>query len=654
MAALTAMAMAGAPTVARAANPAETTATTSPIKHVIVVIGENATFDHLYATYTPRPGQSVANLLSRGIVNADGTPGPAFVRGQQFSVASQPSYYIAAPLAAKTPYTVLPPPDLGGVATTPGDTPATQFQAASGPPPFATQTVAALAEPFLEPQFLKLLTTGASGLTVSKGPDTRILNVTNLPNGPFQITAKNAAGQGLAFDSYTEDTWHRFYQMWQQYDCDMSHATRQNPGGCLGDLLPFVVTTFNGSTEGGQGTSMAFYNMQQGDAPFLKSLADGYTLADNYHQGVMGGTGINHIMMQTGDMYYFSNGLGAPAAPPSYPPAVAGLPSSFGAISSVANPNPIPGTVNQYRGDLAGVFGLFTNCSDPSQPGVAPILNYLASLPYHPASNCAANTSYLINNIFPAFHPNGTLANPASTTPAADGSDYVFIPPQTVPTIGDGLNAKNVSWAFYSDGFNHALANDAFAAAYCPICNVMQSSPSIMGTAASRAAHLKDSVDFITDVANGNLPAVSYVKPSGFVDGHPQSSKVDLFEAFLHTVVDTVNAQPALAAETAILVTWDEGGGFFDSGFIQTVDFFGDGPRTPFLVISPYSQGGNVVHNYYDHVSILKFIERNWGLPPLSARSRDNLRNPIHTAANPYVPTNMPAIGDLFELFNFH
>jgi phospholipase C len=59
------------------------------------------------------------------------------------------------------------------------------------------------------------------------------------------------------------------------------------------------------------------------------------------------------------------------------------------------------------------------------------------------------------------------------------------------------------------------------------------------------------------------------------------------------------------------------------------------------------------VHSYNDHVSILKFIERNWGLAPLTARSRDNLQNPVAGRDNPYVPTNSPAIGDLFDMFHF-
>src|SRR5262249_2855822 len=106
-------------------------------------------------------------------------------------------------------------------------------------------------------------------------------------------------------------------------------------------------------------------------------------------------------------------------------------------------------------------------------------------------------------------------------------------------------------------------------------------------------------------------------------------------------------------AETALFITFDEGGGYYDSGFIQPLDFFGDGPRTPLIVVSPFSTGGHVVHNYTDHVSILKFIERNWGLAPLTGRSRDNLPNPRAKKDDPYVPVNSPAIGDLFDMFDF-
>jgi phospholipase C len=83
------------------------------------------------------------------------------------------------------------------------------------------------------------------------------------------------------------------------------------------------------------------------------------------------------------------------------------------------------------------------------------------------------------------------------------------------------------------------------------------------------------------------------------------------------------------------------------------VSFFGDGTRVPMVVISPYAKVAYVSHDYTDHVSILKFIERNWGIPPVSNLGIDNLPDPTATKSDPYVPTNRPAIGDLFDMFDF-
>jgi phospholipase C len=174
-----------------------------------------------------------------------------------------------------------------------------------------------------------------------------------------------------------------------------------------------------------------------------------------------------------------------------------------------------------------------------------------------------------------------------------------------------------------------------------------------MGDPAQRAAHIKDVSDLIGDIRGGTLPEVSFVKPDGLLDGHPQSSKVDLFEAFMKPILDGLELNPVLKEKTAVFVAFDEGGGYWDSGFIQPLDFFGDGTRIPFIVISKFSRGGKVSHAYADHVSILKFIERNWRLDPLTARSRDNLPNPIARRENAYVPAKMPALSDLFDMFNF-
>jgi len=146
---------------------------------------------------------------------------------------------------------------------------------------------------------------------------------------------------------------------------------------------------------------------------------------------------------------------------------------------------------------------------------------------------------------------------------------------------------------------------------------------------------------------------VAFVKPASILDGHPASSKNDLLEAMIENIMDKLLAHKELFENTAFFITFDEGGGYWDSGFFQPIDFFGDGPRIPFIAVSAFSRGGRVTHTYGDHASILKFIERNWRLAPLTGRSRDNLPNPIMTAANPYVPANMPAIGDLFDMFDF-
>jgi phospholipase C len=175
-----------------------------------------------------------------------------------------------------------------------------------------------------------------------------------------------------------------------------------------------------------------------------------------------------------------------------------------------------------------------------------------------------------------------------------------------------------------------------------------------MTNAAVRTAHITDTDVLYQDINNGKLPAVSFVKPSGWVDGHPASSKWNLYEGFVKNIVDAVKAKPDLWSSTAIFVTTDEGGGYYDSGYIQPLDFFGDGTRIPLMVVSPYTKAGHMSHTYADHVSILKFIERNWNLPTITGRSRDNLHNPVAKPGYPYVPSNSPAIGDLFDLFQFN
>jgi phospholipase C len=666
--------------------------TQTPIKHVIVIIGENRSFDHVFATYVSKqPGQSVSNLLSEGIImldtNRNAHPGPNFQKAHQLAALDLGSKdpFLLDPPKKLFPNDQLPAPLVGGpkVSYIPNEcgssTPITECA--------ASLTLAEQSESGLEPSYYPLLLSGGTGQT-SKTPDQRITNVNNLPAGPFQLTNANT----FTYDSYAASPVHRFYQMWQQLNCSRGAASRDNPSGCTGNLFAWVEVTVGAGTNGlkqpanfstewsttatttGEGsTALGFYNVQKGDVPYFTSLVDKYAMSDNFHQSVDGGTGANHIMLGHADAIWFSDANGNPAVPPNGVQVFTGTPDS-GTVNEVENPNPAAGTNNWYTEDGYGesfnagfpppysnspVFGggSYSNCSDPTQPGVKPILDYLKSLPRPIDPRCEPGHYYLLNNYNPGWFGNGKNAyidtNPANTP--------FTIPPSSTPSIGDSLNAKNISWKYYGDQWDNYV-NDPYqinygtpgplADEYCNICNPFQYDTSIMSHPDQVAAHIQDSVNLYADIANHTLPAVSFVKPSGYTDGHPASSKLDLFEGFVKKIVDQVQASP-YAPDTAIFITFDEGGGYYDSGYVQPLDFFGDGTRIPLIVVSPFVKPGYISHAYADHVSIVKFIERNWDVPPITNRSRDNFPNPVVDSSNPYVPQNSPAISDLFDFFEF-
>ena len=546
--------------------------TRTPIKHLIVVVGENHTFDSLFATYQPQPGQTIKNLLSEKIIQADGSAGPNFALAQQNTARNTGTTYSLDPQRVD-PYTTLP-------------------------------------QPILE-----------FGLIDARFPP-------NLPNGPFQISKYVPYSGPL---SQTGDPVHRFFQMWQQTGGDNSRL----------DLFQWVAATTGqgGDTPGVSpsrpaqgGELMGFSNMAEGDAPYFKQLADEYAISDNYHQAVMGGTGVNFFSIATGDVpVYMQNG--ALATPPA---------------NQIENPDPLAGTDNFYTRD--GYYGgSYVNCSDNSQPGVGAITDKLTVNGIAP--ECEPDAYYLVNNYNPPYDLFGRLK-------PMGAKDYNY-PPQTVPTIAEALSAHDVSWKWYTGGRNVAKWLEKFLGVklgetiasllfYNNIGDPLMGSENVVNS--PMLDNLQGVPAFYHDLDTNSLPAVSYVVPFYGESGHPGTSAPALYEQFVKKLVARVQANPQLWAETAIVVTTDEGGGYFDSGRIQMLDFFGDGPRIPLFVVSPYAKKGHVDHTYEDHASVLKFIEYNWGLQPLSPRSRDNLPNPSDDS---YIPSNGPAIGDLTSLFNF-
>ena len=596
--------------------------TSTPIKHVILIIGENRSFDHTFATYTPPAGQTVLNLLSEGIIDVNGNPGPNSALAQQWQ-ASDTTTYSNSP-SKTTPFTNLPPINTDGAPTNPH---------------FTTPLQAEMVEPALPLADYSELANGGTGQPQDQ-VDTRFPAI--LPNLPVDLNAY------LTYDDYASSPVHRFFQMWQELDCNAGVSTTENPSGCLADLFPWVETTigagdngaaqptgFNDETTGEGSTAMQHFNVAKGDVPYFTQLAQQYALSDNFHQSIMGGTGANHIMLGYGSLIYYANSDGTPGTPPT---------------GQIEDPDPQPGTNNYYIQDgygstVTGGGGSYVNCSDSTQPGVASILNYLDALPYNPWRNgdCASNAYYLVNNYNPGYLGDGT--------PAPLGPTQFTIPPSLQPNLATLLNKHDISWKYYGEGWDNgteAGENGTF----CNICDPFLYSTQIMTNPVYRANN-QDIENLYSDIQNNTLPAVSIVKPDGYLDGHPASSKLDLFEGFSQKIITMVQANPSVWKDTAVMITFDEGGGFYDSGYVQTIDFFGDGTRIPLLVISPYSQGGRVVHTYYDHVSFDKFVEANWGIETISGRGRDNLPNPIVLAANPYVPLNSPAIGDLMDMFVF-
>ena len=220
--------------------------------------------------------------------------------------------------------------------------------------------------------------------------------------------------------------------------------------------------------------------------------------------------------------------------------------------------------------------------------------------------------------------PDGHVVNTSYTvnTPHPTGQDpTTLVPNQTMPTIGDRLSAQNLTWAWYAGGWNNALAGTPdpnFQFHHQPFAYFANYAD---GTAA-KAAHLKDEQDFIAAAAAGTLPAVSFVKPIGENNEHP--GYADLVTGENHTL-QLINAvrNSANWKDAAIIITYDENGGFWDHVAPPTVDKWGPGTRVPAIIISPYAKQGFIDHTTYETASILALIEKRWNLAPLGAHDKN-------------------------------
>ena len=194
----------------------------------------------------------------------------------------------------------------------------------------------------------------------------------------------------------------------------------------------------------------------------------------------------------------------------------------------------------------------------------------------------------------------------------------MLVSSQTLPTIGDRLSEAGVDWAWYSGGWNDALAgtpDPQFQFHHQPFAYFER----YADDTAERAQHLKDEREFLAALRDGTLPPVSFVKPIGQENEHPATSTVRRGQDHLSALIQAIQ-ESRYWANVAVIVTYDDNGGYWDHVAPPVVDRWGPGMRVPTVIVSPWAKRGYVDHIAYDTTSILRLIERRWGLQPLGTR----------------------------------
>ena len=204
---------------------------------MIVIIGENRTFDHVFATYEPvNRGETVLNLLSQGIVKADGSPGPNYGKALQYHGSDTTAYQLAPMKAA---YATLPPALTGGPAT---PYPAQDLGITTGTSCDTpeNEAKAAMLENGLANDYLKYLLTGGTGreekTPIRASPTMGVTPAVSTRPVPDHLVE-------ASYDAYDASPVHRFFQMYQQLDCNAAAATARNASGCAADLFSWVETS---------------------------------------------------------------------------------------------------------------------------------------------------------------------------------------------------------------------------------------------------------------------------------------------------------------------------------------------------------------------------------------------------------------------------
>ncbi|CAD6543295.1 hypothetical protein LMG28727_04139 [Paraburkholderia kirstenboschensis] len=405
-------------------------------------------------------------------------------------------------------------------------------------------------------------------------------DIGNLRNGPFHLT--DAQGAPLPTGVITRDLVHRFYQNQMQIN-----AGRNNQFAAWGDSGGLVMGHYRNSA----------------DTLKLWSLAQQYTLCDNFFMAAFGGSWLNHIFLISAQAPFYPDVHNSPARK----------------MVSVVEGDDLTGA----RLKLA-----------PDSPASA-----LDGPPKFVNDGAFTADGYAVNTMAPPYQPSNVRPAEGGNPAFADATNPRVLPPQNYATIGDRLTDKGVDWAWYSGAWQYALEHQDTGAVpdfqyhHQPFNYFANYAP---GTPARRR-YLRDAGlgsdastnHLIADIDAGRLPAVTFYKPQGDLNMHAGYADVESGDRHISRVIEHIQKGPQWA-HTVVIVTVDENGGWWDPVAPPNGDRWGPGSRIPALVISPLAKKGYVDHTVYDTNSILRLISRVHGLAPLDgvmARDRAFARN---------------------------
>ena len=407
----------------------------------------------------------------------------------------------------------------------------------------------------------------------------------------------------------------------------------------------------------------------------LWALAQKNALADNFFQAAYGGSYLNHQFLICACAPIYPNDGASPPNPKN--PAAGGTAQAPSALGTPLN----------------GVPQLATSASSPASAldGIPVFVASTVLTPYIDGGvGYGGPQFYSVNTSQPAFPPSSNYVAASGTVNLQANNT---VPALTQTTIGDLLDAAGVEWAYYAGGFCNQLALENQTATDTGCSNPNSPSYIANGSGVSyngfdpdfqfhhqpfnfyahldpnapapyglayRSDHLRDAgvaspsqiaagslpnSQLLTDISQGNLPAVTFYKPNGPVNEHNGYADVTDGDKHIAAVVAALQNSPQWP-NMLIVITYDEFGGLWDHVAPPAADAFGPGTRIPALIISPFAKKGFVDHTQYDTTSILRFIQNRWKLNQAAAPFNGGLSGIAYRDAQ-LQAHGLPPMGDL-------